>query len=102
MVESGVPKYHCQKCDAPIDPTDKICPNGHVLKEVGKKIKLHLEDRINLFSSFEIKLSKEEENFLKRMSNRIKKALEKSGIDAITINLGIINITFDRRSQDTK
>lgn len=22
------PKYHCQKCDAPIDPTDEKCPNG--------------------------------------------------------------------------
>lgn len=27
---------YCQKCGAPVDPTDEKCPNGHVLAEVGR------------------------------------------------------------------
>lgn len=27
---------YCQKCGAPVDPTDEKCPNGHVFAEVGR------------------------------------------------------------------
>jgi len=29
---------YCQKCGAPVDPTDEKCPNGHVLTEVGRSL----------------------------------------------------------------
>lgn len=30
------PGCYCQKCGASVDPKDEKCPNGHILKEVGK------------------------------------------------------------------
>ena len=98
----SAPKYHCVKCDAIVNLTDEKCPNGHVLKDVGIKMKLLLEDKITLSDQLEIRLPKIEENLLKRMSNRIKKEMEKRGIDSITIKLPFIDITFDERSQDAK
>jgi len=36
MSESSKDGCYCQKCSAPVDPTDEKCPNGHVLAEVGR------------------------------------------------------------------
>lgn len=36
MSESHKDGCYCQKCGAPVDPTDEECPNGHVLAEVGR------------------------------------------------------------------
>ena len=36
MSESSKDGDYCQKCGAPVDPTDEKCPNGHVLAEVGR------------------------------------------------------------------
>ena len=48
MSEPGKPEYYCEKCGAPVDPTDEKCPNGHDLKEVGIQIKKLLEEKLVL------------------------------------------------------
>jgi len=49
------PKYHCQKCGAPVEPTDEKCPNGHDLSIVGKAIKLTLTEGLTLSDSANLK-----------------------------------------------
>jgi len=48
MSESSKDGCYCQKCGAPVDPTDEKCPNGHILKEVGKRFVRTAEERITM------------------------------------------------------
>lgn len=41
----------CKKCGASIDPADEKCPNGHVLKDVGRHYKVILKESIGLSDS---------------------------------------------------
>ena len=40
--------YFCKKCGAKTSPTDKKCPNGHVLKETDRRIEVVVEEKIAL------------------------------------------------------
>jgi len=42
---------YCKKCGASIDPADEKCPNGHVLKDVGRHYKVILKESIGLSDS---------------------------------------------------
>jgi len=42
------PGCYCRKCGAPVDPMDEKCPNGHILKEVGKHFVVVLEDKVGV------------------------------------------------------
>lgn len=95
MSESREDGCYCKKCGVPVDPTDEKCRNGHVLKEVGRHFVRSAEAGIGVSAEAKIEITKEEEDLLKRMSNRIKRAIEKRGIDSITIKLPFIDITFD-------
>lgn len=53
--DTPIPTYQCQKCDAPVNPTDEKCPNGHDLSIVGKKIKLLIKDEIKFTDSLSLK-----------------------------------------------
>ena len=53
--DKAIPQYQCQKCSAPITSTDKICPNGHDLSIVGRKINLMLTDGMVLTESLNLK-----------------------------------------------
>ena len=48
MDQEKSPGCYCKKCGAPIDPTDEKCPNGHVLKDVGRHYVVVLEESIDL------------------------------------------------------
>lgn len=48
---------YCQKCGAPVDPTDEKCPNGHVLAEVGRSFVRSASARI-VFNASETVITK--------------------------------------------
>ena len=39
---------YCKECHAPVDQTDEKCPNGHILKDVGKAFVVTLEAKIGV------------------------------------------------------
>lgn len=67
----------------------------HVLREVGKKIKMHLEDKIGFSDEVKIELTKGQKTFLQKICMCLMKL---TGANSITINLPGIDITFDKRA----
>lgn len=89
---------YCKKCGASVNPNDEKCPKGHILKEVGKHFVVSAEEKIGISAEAKIEITREEENILKRIANRVRESM---GADSLTIKLPFIDITFDKHEQDT-
>jgi len=61
---------YCQKCGAPIAPTDEKCPNGHVLAEVFKRFERRASATISFAS-----------DAISKKVNDFEKIIDKCGIE---------------------
>lgn len=78
-------KYYCQNCGSEIKPTDTICPKcGKNLSEVGRTIEVTITETLAISDSVETKLTKEQQDIVKKVLKAIKKELAKKEIDSIT------------------
>ena len=87
------PGCYCKKCSAPVNPKDEKCPNGHILKEVGKHHVVVLEEKLGLSDEVKTELTKTQLSIIERASKWITSRY----IEAFTINLGVIQITIKER-----
>jgi predicted amidophosphoribosyltransferase len=93
--------YYCQKCGAEIKSTDTICPKcGSNLKEVGRRIELHITETIGVSARFEKKLTKEQSSILKKVYRALKRELAKKELVFSIYPDGHISFTIKNKKED--
>ena len=97
MDQEKSPGCYCKKCGAPIDPTDEKCPNGHVLKDVGRHYVVVAEEKIEASADLKAVFTVKQLNIIERVYRVIKDKLASKEIESITfgfpqlISIKIIN-----------
>lgn len=77
-------EYYCQNCGSEIKPSDTVCPKcGKNLSDVGKRIVVTLTETLTFSDSVETKLTKEQQNIIKKFYKAFKKELAKAEIESV-------------------
>jgi hypothetical protein len=77
--------YCCQNCEREINSDDDVCPNGHVIADVGKLIKVSIEAKVSMSAELALSLNKAEQNTLIQIWKWFKKNIRELEIAELEI-----------------
>jgi hypothetical protein len=89
--------YCCQKCEAEINSDDTVCPNGHLIADVGKLVKVSIEAKVGISSTLALSLTKAEQNTFIQIWTWLKKNIRRLEISEFEIGFPSgIKVKFTR------